>query len=202
MDGRAELARFFRRLSPDIFSGVHYAWVREYQERGSVHYHVLWDESLLSQRGSESTWHARFVGSGRGRREVIGGNLEGHIVQAWVGAVGDKSREFISFQEGGIVQKWEGESGASQYFGSYLGKASQKELPIDAEKCGRWWYVCPDAAPVQEGHGFLTAYDRPYPESVIFDKTRLEWSIVPDAPSFRDPALLRYLASGGYGYVF
>lgn len=184
MDGRSQLARFFRQLTQPVFAGVHTAWVREYQERGAVHYHVLWDETIFMPFEG-ITLHNMVNIKRKGKTcPLVTGLLEAWIVEAWIVAVGDLSEEFIKFQWGGIVQPWVGENGASNYFGSYLAKAKQKELPSDAEKSGRWWWICREAKPVPVGKGYLANWHLPYPLSVIFDKESIMDSVVQDLPTF------------------
>jgi len=173
MDGRKQLARFQRLIASTLGSGVHSAWVREYQGRGAVHFHYLWCKEALSRCGGVTLHNICAVKRGRSSARIVRGPLDDLIVEAWCDAVGDTSPEFINFQRGGIVQEWEGENGCARYFGSYLAKQEQKELPEDAEKSGRWWWICQEAKPVPIGNAYLTAYNRDVPLSVIFDKEPL-----------------------------
>ncbi len=184
MDGRKDLARFFRQLTHPIFEGVHVAWIREYQERGAVHYHVLWDETIFRPHAG-ITLHNMVNVKRKGKLcPIVTGLLEAIIVEAWIVATGDLSEEFIRFQWGGIVQPIIGKNGAAAYFGSYLAKAKQKTLPEGAEQSGRWWWICPQAKPVPKGDGFLTQWHLPYPISTIFDGESVLDYIVPNLPSF------------------
>lgn len=184
MDGRAALRRF-QRATPELHDGTyHYAWVREYQDRGAVHYHYMWDESIISDPRWITSYNMRCVKRRGGEHFIVEGALSDLIVESWIAAVGDVSEEFLAFQRGGIVQRWQGADGAARYFGSYLSKPEQKTLPEDAECTGRWWFVCPEAKPVPEGKAFATSWHLTRPLGVLFDREPLMDHIAADLPAY------------------
>ena len=174
MDGREQMKSLQLGMKSEGMGDLHYCWVREYQERGAVHYHFLMEREGLERRGWLAGRWLETVGTGKKARTVVRGPLEDRLVRLWISAVGDCSEEFRAFQWGGIVEPFRAEDGATRYFASYLSKAEQKTLPADAETTGRWWYVCPKAKPVPISRGHLTGWTRPIPLNTLFDKYEME----------------------------
>lgn len=174
MDGRVPLREFLSFMRNSPLCGTDYAWVREYQSRGAVHYHFLFERDRLAELGLISEDKLERVCRKGKVRWLVRGELEEWITRWWRASVGDYSDEFWSFQHGGIVELLADGDSAAKYFGSYLGKADQKTLPDDAEKSGRWWFVSPSAKPQIHSTGHLTAWHKPLPLNTVFDKQQLE----------------------------
>lgn len=87
-----------------------YLWVQEFQKRGVIHYHVLC---------------ARLVS-----KERVG--------QVWTRASGQAGDASV-LRHGVDVQETRSERGARDYVGRYVGKESQKHLPVGVNQAGRWW---------------------------------------------------------------
>lgn len=125
VDGRAELLRFQKRWARR-FGWPSAVWWREFQERGTVHYHLLAEAS------------PRDAVILRGRRVKPGGRREGWVHEAWVGCGGGRIVD---------VQLWRGQGKAlfayaMKYAMKYGDKSEQHRLPEGAEAgVGRWWGV-------------------------------------------------------------
>ena len=104
---RADLHRFLRALREDLGE---YLWVREFQARGVVHYHVLAEEEISQERAAE----------------------------AWARASGQFDDEAV-LRHGVKVDSIRSQGGAKRYLGQYIGKERQKELPKGVDGAGRWW---------------------------------------------------------------
>jgi hypothetical protein len=104
---KQDLHRFLRALRTELGE---YLWVREFQERGVVHYHVLAEKELAEARASE----------------------------AWARASGQFADEAV-LRHGVKVDGIKSQSGARRYLGQYIGKEKQKELPAGVDGAGRWW---------------------------------------------------------------
>jgi len=182
LDGRSALAIFQREIKRGPLARVPFAWVREYQERGAVHYHYLFALKELEEIG----WLDKANFATRSRkgveRTIVKGPLEQEIVRAWTKATGDDSEEFRRFQNGGIVELFETKTGASKYFASYLGKEHQKTLPAGANVTGRWWFLSPEAKPIPPENVWLTDYPFATPYNTIFDASKLDGMITRQAP--------------------
>jgi hypothetical protein len=103
----ADRHRFMRGLREEIGE---YLWVREFQARGVVHYHVLCERAVSQERATAAWCRA-----------------SGQLDDAEVVRHGVKADAVRSQQ------------GALSYLGRYLGKERQKELPAGVEGAGRWW---------------------------------------------------------------
>lgn len=176
MDGREHLKSFQSGMRIAGYGELQYAWVREYQERGAVHYHFLWEREGLERRGHLRPEWLQEVKRRKGTRHLVRGPFEDLVVRTWMRAAGDSSPEFEDFQRGGIVELLGLTDSAARYFGSYMGKEKQKTLPDDAEKCGRWWFLCPGAKAVPVSKGHLTSWHKAIPLGTLFDKYECEAS--------------------------
>ena len=173
VDGRKALKRFQRLMNAKGYADLHHGWVREYQGRGSVHYHYLWEREGLEARGLLGNDSLETIQRKKAQRQLIRGVFERDVVEAWSDAVGDTSEEFEAFQWGGIVELLAEGDSASRYFGSYLGKEEQKTLPEGAGSCGRWWWICRAAAPQPVDEVEVIGYPFRKPFSHVFDATKL-----------------------------
>jgi hypothetical protein len=104
---KADLHRFLRALRAELGE---YLWVREFQERGVVHFHVLAEHNLPESRAAE----------------------------AWARASGQFGDEAV-LRHGVKVDPIKSQRGARHYLGKYIGKEKQKELPAGVDGAGRWW---------------------------------------------------------------
>ena len=104
---RADLHRFLRALRAELGE---YLWVREFQRRGVVHFHVLAEKDLSEVRAAE----------------------------AWGRASGQLEDEAV-LRHGVKVDAIRSQGGAKRYLGQYIGKEKQKELPDGVDGAGRWW---------------------------------------------------------------
>jgi hypothetical protein len=104
---RADLHQFLRALREELGE---YLWVREFQERGVVHFHVLAEKELSQARATE----------------------------AWARASGQLEDEAV-LRHGVKVDSIKSQGGATRYLGQYIGKERQKELPKGVDGAGRWW---------------------------------------------------------------
>lgn len=187
IDGREPLRRFQRLMRGLGYGDLHHAWVREYQRRGAVHYHYLFEREGLAEMGLLDDSVMRPIQRKNAVRKLVGGKFERDLVHAWEKAVGDESKEFRDFQRGGIIELLEEGNSASRYFGSYLAKPEQKTLPKGAEKCGRWWWICPAAKPVPEGAVECHGYPFSRPLAHVFDKSQLSLQPLPEKPETLAP---------------
>lgn len=168
------LEKFQRLMRAAGYGDLQWAWVMEFQERGVEHYHFLWEGEALAERGLLCDEHRQKIRRKGHRVELLRGPFEAVVVACWMKAVGDKSEEFAAFQHGGIVEFFRSANGAACYFGSYLGKASQKTLPHGIEGCGRWWQVSKNARPIAESMGVIVGnYPLTKPFRTVFDKTTM-----------------------------
>jgi hypothetical protein len=103
----ADLHRFLRCLRRELGE---YLWVREFQRRGVVHFHVLSERAITSERAA--------VAWGRASGQLHDGAVLGHGVR--VDPIGSQR-------------------GVRSYVGRYVGKERQKELPEGVDGAGRWW---------------------------------------------------------------
>lgn len=176
-----ECLRRFLRLALGL-DGLtsRYAWVQEYQERGIVHYHVLWcwTDSYFGKQGLIPEWRRLHR---RGQDVfVLGGTQERSLVGAWVQATGDTSDAFWKFQTGGVHERVERPELAGKYLGSYAGKEAQKELPDGEAPAGRWWFLSPAAHPVPRGTTVVTQWKAKKPHRLVYDVTATLSSICAD----------------------
>jgi hypothetical protein len=63
------------------------------------------------------------------------------MVHSWIQIVGDTSREFLDFQNGGITELFRCPDAAGRYVAKEGGKGAQKEAPYPIT---RWWYLSPE----------------------------------------------------------
>lgn len=89
--------------------GAKYIWVKEFQERGAVHYHIFTDKYIDKDQVAYR-WY-EIVGSGDVRHLQAGTRVE-----------------YIKCQ--GLVYK---------YISDYIAKADQKAVPDDVYNVGRFW---------------------------------------------------------------
>lgn len=186
-DGRKVLKRFQRLLQGSPLEKLQHAWVREYQERGSVHYHYLWERRGLESLGWLANGNLQAIRRKGKEVSLVRGPLESLVVNAWSKAVDDHQVEFASFQWGGIVEVLQTENGAAHYFGSYLSKMDQKVLPEGAQKSGRWWYICPKGRKRVMRPGTLRGWPFAKPFSMVFDKEKLKGYLSERTPTHRMP---------------
>ena len=99
--------RFLRCLADEMGA---YLWVREFQKRGVVHYHVITERRVAQER----------------------------VTEAWVRASGQLDDEAVH-RRGVHVDAIRSQGGALAYVSRYLGKERQKRLPAGVEGAGRWW---------------------------------------------------------------
>jgi hypothetical protein len=85
-------------------------WVREFQKRGVVHYHVLCELEVGEER----------------------------VAQAW-GRATDQLHDEAVLRHGVRVDAIKSQTAARRYMGQYVGKEKQKELPKGVDGAGRWW---------------------------------------------------------------
>jgi len=104
---QADLHRFLRCLAGEIGA---YLWVREFQRRGVVHYHVICQRMISPERATE----------------------------AWCRASRQLDDAAV-LRRGAKVDPIRSQGGALSYVGRYLGKERQKQLPVGVEGAGRWW---------------------------------------------------------------
>lgn len=151
-----------------------YGWVQEYQERGVVHYHVLWrwEESWQGRRGLEPQF--RQVRRGGRVRWVLAGESDAELSDKWVHIVGDNSPEFWAFQHGGVHEAIEEPEKAGLYLGAYAGKSAQKKLPDEEAPAGRWWYLSNAARIVPRGTGTLISWEAKRPFHQVYDARKLD----------------------------
>jgi hypothetical protein len=120
MDGKVckrhldRLLKRFRRAFPD----GSYLWVQEWQERGALHYHGLFDVEI------EGDWLAKAW------YEIVGSGDENHLYY------GTKSG--LVYDEHGVVM----------YLSKYLSKRDQKEAPPGFKHVGRFWGCSMGVAPL------------------------------------------------------
>lgn len=104
---KADLHRFLRALHGELGE---YLWVREFQARGVVHYHLLAEMDLPESRATE----------------------------CWARATGQLADDAV-LAHGVKVDSIRSQGGARSYLGRYIGKEKQKELPAGVDGAGRWW---------------------------------------------------------------
>ncbi len=104
---RADLHRFLRCLREEIGE---YLWVREFQIRGVVHFHVLCERAIPQERATV----------------------------AW-GRASDQIHDADVLRHGVKVDEITSQGGVRRYLGQYIGKERQKELPCGVDGAGRWW---------------------------------------------------------------
>lgn len=126
-----------------------YAWVQEYQTRGVVHYHLLWNYAdSIMQEGFGYPETYRDVVRRKQSVRVLSGDAEAYLIREWVSLVGDYDPKFLRFQSGGVHERVTNPELAGTYLGSYAGKEGQKRLPDGEAPQGRWWYISDAAKPV------------------------------------------------------
>jgi hypothetical protein len=104
---QADRHRFLRCLADELGA---YLWVREFQSRGVVHYHVISERQVTQERATE----------------------------AWCRASGQLGDAAV-MRHGVRVDAIRSQGGALSYLARYLGKERQKQLPPGVEGAGRWW---------------------------------------------------------------
>ena len=104
---KEDLHRFLRCLRRE---GGDYVWVQEFQERGVIHYHVLFVEAVAQERAAV----------------------------AWARA-SDQAHDEDVLRHGVKVDAVESDRGARGYLSGYVGKGRQKFLPPGVDNAGRWW---------------------------------------------------------------
>ena len=104
---QADRHRFLRCLAVELGA---YLWVREFQDREVVHYHVIAEHAVSQERATE----------------------------AWCRASGQLNDEAV-LRHGVRVDAIRSQGGALAYVARYLGKERQKQLPPGVEGAGRWW---------------------------------------------------------------
>jgi hypothetical protein len=104
---KADLHRFLRALRGELGE---YLWVREFQARGVVHFHVLAELAIPEVRAAE----------------------------AWARATGQLADDDV-LAHGVKVDPIKNQGGARRYLGQYIGKGQQKALPSGVDGAGRWW---------------------------------------------------------------
>jgi hypothetical protein len=110
---RSLLMRFRRK-----YPGGSYLWVQEWQERGALHYHGLFDVEV------EAEWLARVW------YEIVGSGDENHLAYGtWLEAIRT-------------------EDGAIRYLSKYLSKQDQKEVPVGFRHAGKFWGCSRGIAPL------------------------------------------------------
>jgi hypothetical protein len=104
---KEDLHRFLRCLRRE---GGDYVWAQEFQERGVIHYHVLFVEAVAEERAAV-VW-ARVI---------------------------DQLQDKDVLRHGAKVRAVENDGGARGYVSRYVGKGRQKFLPPGVDNAGRWW---------------------------------------------------------------
>ena len=104
---QADRHRFLRCLGQELGA---YLWVREFQARGVVHYHVICERDVPQER----------------------------VTEVWCRATGQLEDEAV-LRHGVRVDSIRSQGGALSYVARYLGKECQKALPAGVEGAGRWW---------------------------------------------------------------
>jgi hypothetical protein len=104
---KEDLHRFLRALRAELGE---YLWVREFQQRGVVHFHVLAEKELAETRAAEA-W-------GRASAQLEDEDVLRHGVK---------------------VDPIQSQNGAKRYLAKYIGKEKQKDLPVGVDGAGRWW---------------------------------------------------------------
>jgi hypothetical protein len=104
---QADRHRFLRCLRKEMGG---YLWVREFQARGVVHFHVLTEQSVAQDRATE----------------------------AWARA-SDQLEDEAVLRHGVKADAIASQRGVRRYLGTYIGKEKQKELPPGVDGAGRWW---------------------------------------------------------------
>jgi hypothetical protein len=104
---RADLHRFLRCIRREIGE---YLWVREFQQRGAVHFHVLSELEVAQERAAA----------------------------AWCRATNQAHDEAV-LRHGVQADAIRSQNGARSYVSRYIGKERQKELPEGVDGAGRWW---------------------------------------------------------------
>jgi hypothetical protein len=145
----------------------------EFQRRGVVHFHVVFEEDFLRDRGWLAECYVETIKRKGKETRILRGPFEAIIVRRWIMAVEDTDLAFLRFQRGGIVELFRTANGAACYFGSYLAKADQKTLPFGLDGCGRWWAISRNATPKWERSGRLTKWNTEQQWAHVFDKSKL-----------------------------
>ena len=103
----SDLHRFLRAVRKEAGE---YLWVREFQKRGVVHFHLLTEHAVPEQRAAELWGHAT-----------------------------DQLHDAAVLRHGVKVDEIKSQGGARKYLGRYIGKEKQKSLPVGVDGAGRWW---------------------------------------------------------------
>jgi len=104
---QADRHRFLRCVAKEVGA---YLWVREFQKRGVVHYHLLCENEVTQERATE----------------------------VWCRA-SDQLHDEAVLRHGVRVDAIQSQGGSRNYLGRYVGKELQKDLPENLNGAGRWW---------------------------------------------------------------
>lgn len=134
-DGR-EAREHLRMLLQAIqrkYGMVGHLWVREYQERGAPHYHILTDVRL-----SPLDWC--YGGRQTKQKHPAWTCMAMHkwVSEAWQGCIKSYSCE-EGLRAGCRWEALRSEAGGAAYLAAYASKAQQKVVPDGITHSGRWW---------------------------------------------------------------
>lgn len=124
------------------------AWVLEMQERGAPHLHHF--------HARQSTFGEVIANSPvemierKGKlRTIVRGTADRWLVDAWLKATAQtKDVDAVAFNRGGILELFDGPTGAGNYMAKESSKRQQKQLPEHYEGgLGRWWWMRPEWEP-------------------------------------------------------
>jgi hypothetical protein len=104
---KRDLNRFLSALRKEAGA---YLWVREFQARGVVHYHMLTEGAVSEER----------------------------VRVVWCRAI-DALGDVHALRYGTKVEVIENQLRSRSYLGRYVGKERQKALPAGVAAAGRWW---------------------------------------------------------------
>lgn len=107
---KRDLHRFLNCIRPEVGA---YCWIQEFQKRGAIHFHALFEAPITASRAALA-W-CRATG------QLDDPHAMAHAVR--VRAVDDQTA-------------------ARRYLVRYFGKAGQKQLPAGVERAGRFWRCC------------------------------------------------------------
>lgn len=104
---KADLKRFVMCVRNEAGA---YCWIQEFQRRGAIHFHVLFEHALDAERAA----------------------------LAWCRATG-QLHDPQALEHSVRVRRVDDQTAARRYLIKYFGKHAQKSLPLGVERAGRYW---------------------------------------------------------------